>query len=284
MVTLLERKYMGYIQRRIGRNYSGYYGVLQRIYDGLKLYIKEILFSSHVHKSVYDITRILFIIVGISIYTLIRLYNVSNSCMNIFNNKFNIIWILILSGITGYSVLFSGFSSNTLYGIIGSLRCISQMVSYEVYFGLSLIVLLLTVRGSSYYNILSMNNIYIIQVEKRLIIGNWILFIIYFISIVGETNRSRLDIAESESELVSGWNTDYSAIKFAGFMIGEYMIIILLSYSCSIIFFSLSLFTIFIIYLFILIRASYRRLRQNDLLSFGWKYILVIIVYKCLVI
>jgi len=195
---------MGYIQRRIGRNYSGYYGVLQRIYDGLKLYIKEILFSSHVHKSVYDITRILFIMVGISIYTLIRLYSVSNSCINIFNNKFNIIWILILSGVTGYSVLFSGFSSNTLYGIIGSLRCISQMVSYEVYFGLSLIVLLLTVRGSSYYNILSMNNIYIIQVEKRLIIGNLILFIIYFISIVGETNRSRLDIAESESELVSG--------------------------------------------------------------------------------
>jgi len=204
MVTLLERKYMGYIQRRVGRNVSGMYGIYQRVFDGLKLYIKEILFSSLVVSVIYSLTRVLFIVVGIGIYSLLRLYSNSGLCIGIYNNKYNIILILVLSGITGYSVLLSGFSSNTLYGIIGCLRCISQMVSYEVYFGLSIILLLLSVYLSSYYNILSILLMYVIQVEYRMVIGNMVLLVIYLISIVGETNRSRLDIAESESELVSG--------------------------------------------------------------------------------
>lgn len=289
MITLLERKYLGYLQRRVGRVYWGKFGILQRVADGLKLYVKEVLLSVLVLGVLYSLTRIIFIMISIVIYSVLPVYNLTENCIVVYRSNYSIIIIFIVSSLSSYSILFSGLSSNNMYSIIGSLRCISQLISYEVYIGIILIIILLLCYYGNIGQILSISNLYRIQVEYSVIIGFIVIFVIYIISIIGETNRSRLDISEAESELVSGWNTEYSAISFAAFMIGEYSIIIVLSYLTSIIFFKtevlvLSSATLGIIFTFILSRGTLPRLKQDQLLILGWKYILIIVLaYVCII-
>lgn len=279
MLTLLERQYMGKIQRRTGPssisiNYR--FGIIQPIYDGLKLFIKEIIHLLYISKLIYILTPVIFIVIGILIYSIIPLY-LSMLIITLLVS-YNIIIIFIISSFSSYSILLSGISSNSIYSILGSIRCISQLISYEVYIGIIMIILLYSISYSFISDNLNILYIFIYNIEYLLIIGNIIISIIFFISIIGETNRSPLDISEAESELVSGWNTEYSAIEFAGFMIGEYSIIIILSYIWSSIFL-INLFTIFIILLILLLRGTYCRLKQDVLLIFGWKYILLIVLF-----
>lgn len=201
MITLLERKYLGYLQRRHGRIWA-----YQRVYDGLKLYVKEILLSLLVSGVLYSLTRIIFMMISIIIYSIVRIYTWDYGLsIVIYSTNYNIIVIFIISSLSSYSILFSGISSNNIYGIIGCMRAISQLISYEVYLGIIMVIILLELNLIGFDgSVLSITNLYNKQVECRIIWGLIGVFIIYIISIIGETNRSRLDISEAESELVSG--------------------------------------------------------------------------------
>lgn len=276
MITLLERRWMGIVQRRIGRNINARYGMLQRVWDGLKLYIKERLLRVLLLSIVYLITRLVFLMIGLIITTLVRLRGTN---VVIIENRYSILVILILSSMSGYSIFYSGYGSNNIYSIIGSIRCISQLISYEVYVGLMYIIILYGISEVTRESISSMCLIKRLQLEHWLFISTRGIWIIYIITIISECNRSRFDISESESELVSGWSTEYGGINFASFMIGEYTNIIIMSYISSIIFTG-GMWWIIIIIIFIHVRCTFCRLRQDTLLSLGWKYILPFILLE----
>ncbi len=272
-ITLLERKLMSKMQGRLGPKIISKYGLYQPIIDGLKLYIKEILLPMFVWQSIYKNTSKIYIFIYLLISMIIPI-SLRNELTGIIEID-NVILLLIISSISGYSVLISGKTSNNSYSILGGIRCISQLISNEVYICILMIILMYN------NNTIKMNEIIINQIESSGIFSNIIIFILFIIFIISETNRSPFDISEGESELVSGWNIEYSSIYFASFMIGEYGIIIILSYLSSLLWFynHLWFLFIFIILSFILFRSTLCRLRQDTLLIISWKYILIYILY-----
>ena len=291
--TLSERKVMASIQRRKGPNISGIFGVLQPFADGLKLVIKEIIIPVKANNFLFIfapaftlfLSFIGWIVISFDIYT--KLFNLNN----------NLLFVLVISSLGVYGILLSGWSSNSKYALMGSLRSVSQMISYEV--SISLILIPIILFASS----LNLNKIIFMQNETL-----WFIFplfplaIIFFISILAETNRAPFDLPEAEAELVAGYNVEYSAITFAAFFLGEYTNILLMS-SLFVIFFlgggifeifrvNLNLFfnnnilncleqefffslkTIIITFLFIFVRANLPRFRFDQLMFIGWKIFL----------
>lgn len=288
--TLAERKAMASIQRRRGPNIVGIFGLLQPFADGLKLIIKEVIIPTKANKFLFVFAPFLilflsflgWIVVPFEIY--LRVFDLNNS----------LLYILVVSSLGVYGLFLSGWASNSKYALMGALRSISQMISYEV--SISLIIILIVLFGGS----LNLNNI--IYNQKEIV---WFIFplfplaIFFFISILAETNRAPFDLPEAEAELVAGYNVEYSAIMFAAFFLGEYTNILLMS-SLFIIFFfgggsffyfNLSFFwsiffyilffsikTIIIVFLFIFVRANLPRFRFDQLMYIGWKIFLPIIL------
>lgn len=292
--TLAERKAMASIQRRKGPNVVGIWGFLQPFADGLKLVIKEIIVPTKANKFLFVFGPFLtlflsfigWLAVPFDIYS--RIFDLNNS----------LLYVLVISSLGVYGILLSGWSSNSKYALMGALRSVSQMISYEV--SISLIILPIILLGNS----LNLNTI--IYMQKETI---WFIFplfpisIIFFISILAETNRAPFDLPEAEAELVAGYNVEYSAILFAAFFLGEYANILLMS-SLFVIFFLggghifltkwfifnnihilLSTFawvlvfafkTIFVTFLFIFVRANLPRFRFDQLMYIGWKIFLPI--------
>lgn len=290
--TLAERKAMAAIQRRKGPNIIGIWGVLQPFADGLKLVVKEIIIPTKVNKFLFVfgpfltlfLSFISWLAIPFEIYT--RIFDLNNS----------LLYILVISSLGVYGILLSGWSSNSKYALLGALRSVSQMLSYEV--SISLIILPIILLSNS----LNLNTI--IQTQKETI---WFIFpllpiaIVFFISILAETNRAPFDLPEAEAELVAGYNVEYSAIMFAAFFLGEYTNILLMSslfvifflggghYSLtkqlSSTFFNLTINSIFwigifsvksisITFIFIFVRANLPRFRFDQLMQLGWKIFL----------
>jgi NADH-quinone oxidoreductase subunit H len=291
--TLAERKIMASIQRRRGPFIVGFWGFLQPFSDGLKLVLKEIIIPNKANNFlfIFSPTFTLFlsfvgwIVISFDLYT--KLFNLNN----------NLLFVLIISSLGVYGILLSGWSSNSKYALLGSLRSVAQMISYEV--SISLIIIPIVLLSSS----LNLNQIVSIQNETI-----WFIFpllplsIIFFISILAETNRAPFDLPEAEAELVAGYNVEYSAITFAMFFLGEYANILLMS-SLFVIFFlggglfeiiriNLNFFSyslllssliqefffafkiILITFFFIFVRANLPRLRFDQLMYIGWKIFL----------
>lgn len=290
--TLAERKAMASIQRRTGCAVVGIWGVLQPFADGLKLVIKEIIIPNKANSFLFIwapgftlfLSFIGWIVISFDLYT--KIFNLNN----------NLLFVLVISSLGVYGILLSGWGSNSKYALLGSLRSVSQMISYEV--SISLIIIPIVLLSGS----LNLNEIIIKQNETI-----WFLFplfplaIIFFISILAETNRAPFDLPEAEAELVAGYNVEYSGIAFAGFFLGEYANILLMS-SLFVIFFlgggsiqilnidllfpnfiiisslTQELFfaikTIIITFLFIFIRANLPRFRFDQLMYIGWKIFL----------
>lgn len=290
--TLAERKAMASIQRRKGPNVVGIYGFLQPFADGLKLIVKEILLPTKSNKFLFVFSPFLtlflsflgWLAIPFEIYT--RIFDLNNS----------LLYILVISSLSVYGILLSGWASNSKYALMGALRSVSQMISYEV--SISLVILPIVLFSSS----LNLNTIMCSQKETI-----WFIFpllpisIIFFISILAETNRAPFDLPEAEAELVAGYNVEYSAILFAAFFLGEYANILLMSSlyvifflgggyfygSISINFFNFciviksilwillfSIKTILIVFIFIFIRANLPRFRFDQLMHIGWKIFL----------
>lgn len=292
--TLAERKAMASIQRRKGPNVVGIWGFLQPFADGLKLVIKEIILPTKANKFLFVFGPFLtlflsfigWLAVPFDIYS--RIFDLNNS----------LLYVLVISSLGVYGILLSGWSSNSKYALMGALRSVSQMISYEV--SISLIILPIILFGNS----LNLNTI--IYTQKETI---WFIFplfpisIIFFISILAETNRAPFDLPEAEAELVAGYNVEYSAILFAAFFLGEYANILLMSslfvifflggghffltkwfvfnninilLSVSIWIFIFAIKTILITFLFIFVRANLPRFRFDQLMFIGWKIFLPI--------
>jgi NADH:ubiquinone oxidoreductase subunit H len=276
---------MGSIQRRKGPNVVGILGFLQPFADGLKLVIKEIIVPNKSNKVLFLLAP--GIVLFLSFVSWIAIpFDLYNQTLDL---NYSLVYILVISALSVYGILLAGWSSNSKYALLGALRAIAQMLAYEV--SISLCILPIIVFCSS----LNMHKIIYTQTKTIwFIYPMFPLAIIFFISILAETNRAPFDLAEAEAELVAGYNVDYSSILFAAFFLGEYANILLMSsfFVClylggsdisSTLIFSkhplmldcvFSIKVVLIASLFIFIRANLPRFRFDQLMSIGWKIFL----------
>jgi NADH-quinone oxidoreductase subunit H len=280
-LTLLERKLMASMQQRRGPNVIGFFGLLQPFADGLKLLIKETILPSSSNVGLFIIAPIITFLLSLITWAVIPIgKNLVFIDLNV-----GVLYILAISSLGVYGIIIAGWSSNSKYSFLGSLRAAAQMISYEVSIGLILISVLICV-GS-----LNLSDIVLSQKKVWYVFPLLPLFFLFFISGLAETNRSPFDLPEAEAELVSGYNTEYSAMGFALFFLSEYSNMIMMCSTITIFFLGGWLsplpFKIFIpntiwfgiktsgmLFIFIWVRASYPRYRYDQLMRIGWKIFL----------
>lgn len=265
-ITLAERKVMGLMQRRIGPNKIGPIGLLQPIVDGIKLVLKEIVIPQKVKVFEMLIGPCIILILCLIIWIPIPIdYGIM-----IEENKYSILYILAISSLNVYVYIYSGWSTLSKYAYIGSLRSIAQLISYEVSIGI-IIMSILFINHT-----FNLNDILFSQIYFPNFFPLFPIAILFFISILAETNRPPFDLPEAESELIAGYLIEYGGFAFASIYLAEYGFILVMSYLFSILFFGsfLSFFTLLSIFSFIWIRASLPRLRYDQLMYLGWTKIL----------
>nr|YP_010488797.1 NADH dehydrogenase subunit 1 [Devario interruptus]UDN38779.1 NADH dehydrogenase subunit 1 [Devario interruptus] len=277
-LTLVERKLLGYMQLRKGPNVVGPRGLLQPVADGVKLFIKEPVRPS-------ASSPILFLAAPtIALMLAMMLWAPMPMPHPVVNLNLGILFIMALSSLAVYSILASGWASNSKYALVGALRAVAQTISYEVSLGL---ILLSTIIFSGGYTLQTFSTA---QESMWLLLPLWPLAIMWFISTLAETNRAPFDLTEGESELVSGFNVEYAGGPFALFFLAEYANILLMNMLSAILFLGTSytpstpeLTTISIVIktalvttLFLWMRASYPRFRYDQLMHLIWKNFLPI--------
>ena len=281
-MTIGERKIMGSMQRREGRNIVGYKGILQAIADGEKLIIKEMIERIGSERIGLYIGPIIIFIISLYPYMLIEY----SRGIVIKESNIGIIIILGIMGIGIYGVIIGGWSGNSKYGYMGGIRSTAQMISYEI--GLGIIIIGIIMCNGS----LDIQEI--INSQRRIwnIIGLLGIGIIVMIIGLAETNRAPFDLPEAESELTAGFMTEHSGAKFAYYFLGEYSSIIFMSIMFSILLLGgpgttkyiilngiiLGIKVSLILIVFIWVRASYPRMRYDQLIKLMWKKILPLIL------
>lgn len=280
-LTLLERKVMASMQQRRGPNVVGFFGLLQPFADGLKLFIKETILPSSANIGLFILAPILTFLLSLSSWAVIPI--VSNSVFVDLN--IGVLYLLAISSLGVYGIVIAGWSSNSKYAFLGALRSAAQMISYEVSMGL-IIISVLICSGT-----LNLTDIVNSQKQVWYVFPLFPLFLIYFISSLAETNRAPFDLPEAEAELVSGYNTEYAAVGFTLFFLGEYANMILMCSTLTLFFLggwlSPSSFLLFIpdcvcfgfkttamLFFFIWVRAAFPRYRYDQLMRIGWKIFL----------
>nr|WEI30809.1 NADH dehydrogenase subunit 1 [Rhipicephalus turanicus] len=264
--TLMERKFLGYCHIRKGPNKTGMLGLLQPISDALKLFSKEMNKMFYMNKFIQIISPLIMIMMMMMMW---MIFYFSNNAMNL---NMSIIFFLCISSLASYTILFSGWASNSKYSLIGSYRGFAQVISYEV--SMAMILISLAIIPQS-YNFLSFLKF---QETFPLIFSFLPIFIIWIITILAELNRVPFDLAEGESELVSGFNIEYGSWLFAIIFMSEYGNIMMISFLTYYLFFGLKnltlLFILFLMTLIVMIRGTYVRMRYDQLMMMAWKMIL----------
>nr|NP_839811.1 NADH dehydrogenase subunit 1 [Amia calva]AAR16090.1 NADH dehydrogenase subunit 1 [Amia calva]BAB40742.1 NADH dehydrogenase subunits 1 [Amia calva] len=277
-LTLIERKVLGYMQLRKGPNIVGPYGLLQPIADGLKLFIKEPVRPSTASPLLFLTAPILALTLALALWAPLPLP------YPIIDLNLGMLFILALSSLAVYSILGSGWASNSKYALIGALRAVAQTISYEVSLGLILLSMIIFVGG------FTLHTFNTTQEAIWLLIPGWPLAAMWYISTLAETNRAPFDLTEGESELVSGFNVEYAGGPFALFFLAEYANILLMNTLSAILFLgashipTLPTFTTFNLMIkasllsmvFLWVRASYPRFRYDQLMHLVWKNFLPI--------
>lgn len=279
-LTLVERKVLGAVQRRLGPDQVGFLGLLQPIADAAKLIFKETVIPNSSNQFLYFLAPILSLFISLSIWAPIPIGRVGG----LVNIDLGILYIFGLSSLGVYSVVLAGWASGSRYAFLGALRSAAQMISYEVSFGLILVSVLMCVGSLSLYDIVVFQSSCI-----WLGIPLFPLSIVFFISTLAETSRPPFDLPEAEAELVAGYNVEYSSIGFALFFIAEYANIIMMATLNVIIFwggwhpvwpfsgtFIFLMKILFVVILFIWVRAVLPRYRYDQLMFLGWKVFLPI--------
>nr|YP_009312282.1 NADH dehydrogenase subunit 1 [Osteochilus pentalineatus]BAV71679.1 NADH dehydrogenase subunit 1 [Osteochilus pentalineatus] len=272
-LTLVERKVLGYMQLRKGPNVVGPYGLLQPIADGVKLFIKEPIRPSTSSPFLFLATPVLALMLAMTLWAPMPVPH------PVTDLNLGILFILALSSLAVYSILGSGWASNSKYALIGALRAVAQTISYEVSLGLILLSIIIFSGG---YTLQTFN---MTQESIWLLIPAWPIAAMWYISTLAETNRAPFDLTEGESELVSGFNVEYAGGPFALFFLAEYANILLMNTLSTVLFLGAShmpsipeLTTINLMtkaallsVLFLWVRASYPRFRYDQLMHLVWK-------------
>nr|YP_009254168.1 NADH dehydrogenase subunit 1 [Rhabdophis tigrinus]ANC62854.1 NADH dehydrogenase subunit 1 [Rhabdophis tigrinus] len=281
-LTLLERKLLGYMQHRKGPNLVGPLGLLQPIADGLKLITKESTKPSLSSPILFTLSPILALTLALTSWAPIPMP------LAFTNMNLTLLFIMAMSGMFTYAILWSGWSSNSKYPLIGAMRAVAQIISYEVTLGL-IIISMATITGG--YSLTSFTET---QEHIWLMIPTWPLAMMWFTSTLAETNRSPFDLTEGESELVSGFNVEFSAGPFALLFLAEYTNILMMNTLSVLMFinpgtmnpqlFTINLMTktILLTSTFLWIRASYPRFRYDQLMHLLWKQYLPLTLAMCL--
>lgn len=284
-ITLAERKILGYMQIRPGPNRVGPWGLLQPIADGIKLFFKEDIIPDKASKVVFIIAPAMAMIPAIMTLAVIPF----GPDMTVFGRKvtaymsdinIGILYIFAVSSIGVYGIVLAGWSSESKYSLLGGLRSSAQMISYELSMGFAIVGVLMMSQ--------SLSMVKIIEAQKGIwfIIPQFFGFVIYMTAAIAELNRTPFDLPEGESELVSGYFTEYSSMKYAMFMLAEYINIITVSGIVTtlylggwsgpilppLVWFMIKLFAI--VFFMIWVRATYPRFRYDQLMTFGWKVLL----------
>nr|UOD76620.1 NADH dehydrogenase subunit 1 [Coeligena bonapartei consita]UOD76737.1 NADH dehydrogenase subunit 1 [Coeligena bonapartei bonapartei]UOD76906.1 NADH dehydrogenase subunit 1 [Coeligena helianthea helianthea]UOD77010.1 NADH dehydrogenase subunit 1 [Coeligena helianthea tamai]UOD76633.1 NADH dehydrogenase subunit 1 [Coeligena bonapartei consita] len=283
-LTLVERKMLSYMQARKGPNVVGPFGLLQPMADGVKLFIKEPIRPSTSSPLLFIATPMLALLLAMTVWIPLPLP------FSLADLNLGLLFLLAMSSLAVYSILWSGWASNSKYALIGALRAVAQTISYEV--TLAIILLSVIVLTGNY----TLNTLATTQEPLYLIFSSWPLAMMWYISTLAETNRAPFDLTEGESELVSGFNVEYAAGPFALFFLAEYANIMLMNALTSILFFNPSMLNppqeLFPIILatktlllssgFLWIRASYPRFRYDQLMHLLWKNFLPLTLALCL--
>lgn len=278
-VQLFERKAIAHMQSRMGPMRVGWHGILQPIADSIKLFFKEDIIPANADKPIFYIAPIIGVIAAVSSLAVIPLWE----GFSIANLNVGILYILALSSVGSYSVILGGWASNSKYSFLGGLRSAAQVISYEISMGLSLVGVMMMAGSTNLSDIVSA------QGGRWFVIPQLLGFTVFFISALAETNRVPFDLPEAETELVSGFATEYSGMRWALFFMAEYAGMFVMSALAVICFFggwSGPGFWIFayvppviwflikvygFIFLYFWIRATLPRYRYDQLMGLGWK-------------
>jgi NADH-quinone oxidoreductase subunit H len=311
--VLLERKLVGRIQNRWGPSRVGFFGMLQPLCDGLKLFLKEDLMPTAVYRPLYILAPMIALTCAlISIAVVPFGAPITWHGVDMFQISDINIGLLVILGVTSvgvYGIALSGWSSNNKYSLLGALRASAQMISYELALGLSLIGVVL--RAGSF----SLRTIVENHAPRGLLSWNFfggfqfVAFFIYLIAAYAETNRSPFDLPEAESELTAGYHTEYSSMKFAMFFMAEYANMITVGCVATLLFLGgwtspfgnlfppfgglfvqavLPVFwfvvkVLFFLFLYVWVRGTLPRFRYDQLMGFGWKYLMPLAVANIVV-
>jgi NADH-quinone oxidoreductase subunit H len=311
--VLLERKVVGRIQNRFGPSRVGPFGLLQPLADGLKLYLKEDIMPTSVYRPLYILAPIIALVCALLSIAVVPFgANIQYHGVDMFQISDLNIGLLVILGVTSvgvYGIALSGWASNNKYSLLGSLRSSAQMVSYELALGLSLIGVVL--RSGS----LRLRDIVDVQSTHGILSWNVfggfqiVAFFIYLIAAYAETNRAPFDLVEAESELTGGYHTEYSSMKFAMFFMAEYANMITVGCVATLLFFGgwsspfgnllptphnivlLALLPVFwfvlkvffFVFLYIWVRGTTPRFRYDQLMGFGWKFLVPLAIANIVV-
>ena len=276
--TIAERKIMGAIQKRRGPNVVGYIGLLQPLADGLKLFVKETTLPNSSNLNIFLLAPSFAFILSLLGWAVIPFAEGIVLC----NLNLGLLYLFAVSALNVYSILFAGWSSNSKYPYLGAMRSAAQMISYELSIGFAALTVALC-AGT-----LNLTSIVLAQKKIWFIVPLFPIFLIFYVSILAETNRHPFDLPEAEAELVSGYNVEYSSMTFALFFLGEYANMLIMSTLGAILFLGgwlpiagflnfipntlwLTLKICFGVVFFIVARATLPRYRYDQLMFLGWK-------------